>query len=1015
MINLDTSLLTSYYNAKYGIASADTSGASSGGGAGGADKTNSPTGMAAAPTAPWAGNSGMLSEDDLVSKVLGGQRFINANAVLSNVTGASPDYTKLFTLYQGLNALEGLAQQAKGGHLSAFALSALKSRFDSGMKEVSGYIGSTRYDHINLSAGTLTDEMKSDSGTARTDTLYNGPAIASGAASTAVKAFTGDIRFAISAQKIGTHEPIVVNLDLSDMGDQTRSMSNVVSYINSQLKAAGLSSRFAVNRTPAVPVTTTVNGKTVTLSDGQDTLGLQIKGVTTETLTLSAPVTTDSVYVAQTTGDPDKKITPSTSASATSTTTKDDKAVPTTDVTSKLLKFQTDTSGGAVLASGDPQPPDTISKVGAQYWVSGEAGQTALPASVTNVHATAAGKDGSLYVLADINDTTGGQVVGGAQDVALMKYDSAGNLVYTRVLGAADTATGLALTVADDGRVAVAGSVTGALETAATKTTTYGTGDKAVSYTATTETGLNGVDNATTDSFVTVFDADGVEAWTQRRGASASDEATSVAFGEDGSVYVGGRTQSLMPGANGGTHGGWDGYVQGYTATGMPKFTLQTGSANSDTVSQLMTDGNMLYVAGSNNGDATLTAYALSSTTTVDDKGKSTTKYAATQTTTRDLGGLGGGSITGMAIDNGQIYLGGSTGNSGLLSGGTVSKAGSGGQDAYALSVAENLGDTSRDTIAFYGGTGQEKDAHVQFIGGKAWIAGSTTGTIDGTTQLSTKDKTQDGYLARLDVASGAVEYQTRFTCTDGIVNPKAIAVSQNSSSALDRLGLPLGTIQQTDSNLVIAGTSVRTGDQFYLMDPDTGVKKTITIEASDTMKRQATKIVRASGYKLSVDVSKMLGEQTDQLVIKPTNSNSRMEFVSGAVGKDALKGLGIDPGLVSNDATKTMNASSASYLKSQKPMGLDFDGSLNLNSDANIQKALDSLQAVMKNVQKAYSYLRYGDPQASDASHKGKTGGSVPTYLTNQIANYQAALNRLQAGSSNNNSGSSSTGLFGL
>jgi hypothetical protein len=35
----------------------------------------------------------------------------------------------------------------------------------------------------------------------------------------------------------------------------------------------------------------------------------------------------------------------------------------------------------------------------------------------------------------------------------------------------------------------------------------------------------------------------------------------------------------------------------------------------------------------------------------------------------------------------------------------------------------------------------------------------------------------------------------------------------------------------------------------------------------------------------------------------------------------------------------------------------------------------------------------------ADNSTSSGKTGGTVPTYLTNQIANYQAALDRLTGG----------------
>lgn len=985
MISFDASLLTSYYNAKMGIVTQGTS--SSGSSGTGNTKTNSPTGQAAAPTAPWSSSSGMLSESELVTKVLSGQRFINSNAVTSNVAGASPDYTKLFTLYQGLSALEGLASKAQDSKISALTLAAVQRRFAAGMAEVGAYLSDTTYDHLSLTEGTLTSELKGTVGTARTDTVYTAPAIHSGSATTAVKAFEGDVKFTMSVKRIGTATPFTVDIDLSEMGTQTRSMSNVVSFINDKLKEQGLQTRFAVNRTPAVPTTTTVNGKTVTLSAGQDTFGLQIKGVTTEALTMSAPAVQDSVYVVQTTGDP------------TITTTKknaDGTKTETNSVSSQILKFQTE---GASTG-------EAISKVGAKYWVEGESGQTVLPDSVADVKnngtsddtianalQAVAGPDGSLYVLANVNDTTDDQTIKGTQDVALIKYDSAGKIVFTRTLGASDTASGLALAVSADGRVAVTGSVTGALNVATTKTTTYGSGANTVTSTSTTTTSLNGADNSTTDSFVTVYDANGVEQWTQRRGATGADEATSVTFGDDGSVYVGGRTQGLMQGATGTAQGGWDGYIMGFAADGTYKFTVQTGTAQSDTVSQVMTDGNTLYVAGVENGNAVLKTFDLGSTSTTDAKGVTTTKYTATLSASRNLGGLGGGTISGMSIYDGKVYLGGSSGSGGLLSAtGTTTAAYSGSYDAFALSVDKDLSVTTSDRVAFYGGAGTEKDAKVQFANGKAWISGQTTGEIDGTTKINGKD----GYLARLDIDSGTVEYQTRYTGVNGMVTPAAIAVSSDSGSVLDRLGLPLGKIETTDSKLIISGTSVRTGDQFYLVDPKTGVKKTITIEANDTLESLAKKITRASGYKLTAEVTKVTGKQIDRLDIKPANKTSQMEIVSGPAGKDALVGLGLASGMITNDADKTIDASSSNYLTVKKAMGLEFDTSLNLNSDANIAKALAALQVTLKNVQKAYTYLRYGDPQESTTKKSGKTGGTVPQYMTDQIANYQAALNRL-------------------
>jgi hypothetical protein len=142
--------------------------------------------------------------------------------------------------------------------------------------------------------------------------------------------------------------------------------------------------------------------------------------------------------------------------------------------------------------------------------VDGKVFADTLDADVSKVHATVTGTDGSVYVLADVTGAINGQDIKGTQDVALMKYDSAGNLLYTRTLGAADSATGLTLAVSSTGQIAVAGSATGVIDS-----------------------GNAGVDKTKSDSFVTVFNATGDELWTQRRGAREDDTATAVAFGDD--------------------------------------------------------------------------------------------------------------------------------------------------------------------------------------------------------------------------------------------------------------------------------------------------------------------------------------------------------------------------------------------------------------------------------------------------------------------------------------------------
>src|SRR5690606_33161619 len=207
------------------------------------------------------------------------------------------------------------------------------------------------------------------------------------------------------------------------------------------------------------------------------------------------------------------------------------------------------------------------------------------------------------------------------RDVALIKLDGAGQVVATRVLGAASTASGFALAVDGDGKVAVAGSVTGALDE-----------------------GRAGADAAAADSFVTVFDAAGEELWTQRRGARAADEATAVVFGPDGVVHVAGRARSAMPG--GVALGGWDGYLQSFRpsqahpladVTVAATAVSQFGTAGDDKVAAVAISADSLYSAGVESGRLVIRRF------TLDEAGRPT---LAAQ---RDLGAAGG-EVTGLAV-----------------------------------------------------------------------------------------------------------------------------------------------------------------------------------------------------------------------------------------------------------------------------------------------------------------------------------------------------------------------------
>jgi hypothetical protein len=668
---------------------------------------------------------------------------------------------------------------------------------------------------------------------------------------------------------------------------------------------------------------------------------MKIKVGTSEAITFGAPVKAPAVYMAQAVGDPDP-----------------DNKVATADgrVEQQFLKFQVD--GTSV--------PAPLQAVGEANWVDGRVFAETLGPEVKTVHATQMGPDGSVYMLADITGKTGTQDIKGEQDVALLKYDSAGKLVYSRTLGAAGSATGLALAISATGEIAVAGSLTGDLS---------GASEGALN------SGATGTYAANTDSFVTLYNADGEEQWTQRRGARKNDEASHVAFGADGAVYVAGRTQSALPGAGGDALGDWDSYVEGFKADAAGKvqtlFSQTFGTAGSDRPEGLVVDGNSLVTASIEDGHAVLRRFDISG-------------GAPVLTATRDIGDLQGGEIAGLAIDGGQVVLAGSTTNA-ALSAGQVTRGHAGGMDAFALTMSASLTPGAGDKLAYYGGSGEDRATSLAVTAGKVWLGG-----IAGT-DLPDQDPVgkQDGFLASLNVGAGTVDWSRRFSGKDGFAGPTAIAVDPGGASVLDRLGLPSGTLDLSDSQRVTAQSSVRAGDQFTMRSGE-GAWKTVTFEEKDTLDTLAQKIRRASGYQAKVTITTVNGMR--QLQIAPLNDRMVLEIGPGKGDKNALEMLGIPEGVLRN--TKMVDGKNLPTDGKAKLYGLGLPSNLNLSSPEQIKHTLAEIASAMGVLRTAYKDMSATNSEPTLEERIRAQGGSQPpAYLTNQIANYQAALNRLTGG----------------
>jgi hypothetical protein len=980
--SISSSVLLAYLQVKTGQTAAN---AASGSGA-------SATLQAKAPVAPWSSAATSTSTatsaasttaaaNALVGQILAGGKIVTPTASSLSQTTASPaansDYENLFALYQGLTSLQSLATAAGASDITSSQLALIQQAFTTGLGQVRSFISGAPFQEFAVSDGTISTSDTTSVGVAQASDTYTTGALVNNSVNAVIPALQGNVAFSMTATNAFGQNPVTVNFNLADMGSTPRTLANVVTYLNGQLAAAGLKTTFADNLMPGTPATTTTSGTTTVVTPATpDQYGLQINGTPNELLSFSAASTAPAVYVAQTSTDPTAT---STTSSTTTTTTaavtlpgaSSSTATTAPALTSQVLKLDQPATAGAATTRGFTDN---------------------LPAGST-VTATATAPDGSVYVLANVTSTTSGQTIQGTQDAALFKYDSAGNLIWTKTLGAADTIDATALAVSPDGsQVAVAGSITGST----------------LDPTDTSQAG-----STTAQSFVSVYDSAADPLWSQTQDATSANQVNAVTFGANNSVYVAGSTQGRLPGAT--AEGGQDGYIEGFSATATTDtlaqtttwtpsvmFTQEFGTSGVDRATGIAVNGGSVYVSSVENGDAVVRRYDVATSTATSTAGATSTSTSATLGAKQDLGALTGGDVTGLAIaSDGSVVVAGST-HDASLSAGTITNAYSGNGDAFVADLNANLDPAGAESLAYYNAGGPTTATALTVSGDDAYITGQIAGASIFTPAT--------GYAAAVNLSSGATDWSSTFTGNNGSADPVSIAVSSGGASALDALGLPNGalSVQSQPSQLLTANSSVQAGDSFYVQN-GSGLAQKITIQATDTYATLAHEIQVASGNNAAVTTVTIDGQQ--QLKITPATPNASIRIEAGPAGQDALAPLGLKEGLISNVATSTATASTAATPATPvsnvaNHYSITVPASLSLGSTTAIQSASSALSVAIAEVQNIYSDMT----TAKASTTPGATGGSVPAYITAQISNYQLALERLTGGSSASGSSTSLT-----
>ena len=912
-------------------------------------------------TPPW--DEAAPSQQALAAQVLSTTNFIQPNTTpLVGSSGTSKslqqDNQNLFTLFQGVRQLATLASMASQKGLTAGQLQGYNTRFQEGLQQVQAFISGTTYNNLTLQAQTPTASVTSKVGVPLASFQYNGGTIVSDAQySSALPNVSTSDSFNIAVTKGGTTTN--VGIDLSQVqGPLT--ITNIVNYVNQTLKADGFSSTFSVNMTSG------------SISDvSKATYGISITPAPSESLSLSAANATPDLIVAGTAGS-------TTSAASAG----DGQAATTADNQGVITSLTNLSSSSPSTLFSETEAPTT---------------------GTTTASQTVVDSQGNIYEIGTATGNMGNQLNQGTQDVYLTKYDSAGNLQWSELLGSAGSANAYSLALnPSTGGVVVAGSTTGDLTSTA-------------------------VTDGNTDSFVASYDNNGNQLWQQQIPTLSDNQANAVTVDSQGNVYVGGSVNGSI--GSGQTDAGKnDAYLAQLNSSGTIVSQQQFGTTGNDQVSAMATtsDGSVV-VASVQNGQAVLSKYASGNIT-------------GTPSWTMNLGSLNNGSISGLTVSGNNVYVAGTTSNTALTAGGqaSVANASDGGTDAFVFAATDNGSTATADTVSYIAAPGGSTTAGNVTVGpdGTIYLAGTTTGTFAG--QSRTVANANNTFVAAL-ASNGTVDWTRQFGGKDGQSTGASVAVDPTGNSVLTALGLPSGSVNINQTVDLTSDTTLRAGDSFQLQTEGTGGRtSTITISQGETLQSLAVSI---NAELLNAGKATVTYSSTGGQALEITASSGQtINVIAGPTDTDALGRLGITPGVITASAKKsssstqtgtsfginlggsTSSSSSSSSSTAKPVIGLGLNTNIDLLSSGDASVAKVSLQNVMTAITNAYQKI---NTPASSASTTPTAPASKqvapPSILAQQQASYSLALATLNSmnslstisSTSQNSIGISSSALF--
>lgn len=876
----------------------------------------------AATVAPWKTTDELPVNASQVAKITALRSIITPSTTDASGSLLPKDVQTSFTAYQALDKLRVLAETASAKTTSDAQRAALQKTFLKGMDELQTYLSTAPSDLVTLAYGKPASTALSNKLVATNVFETEGKGLVK-TRTEAVPGLTGSEQFSITLSKPGVAAQ-TVTVDLSQ-GTQPPTLDSVAAQFNAAIQAIP---NLNTDGTPQLDA----NGNQVPrwkasfkVTNENGKWGFTLSNPTGfEQVTLDQTNAKDAIVVA----------TGQTALDAPSST--------------QLFRFDDPTGANTRTAMGTIQALDrqaTAQNVAAKKTTTITTTTTDLDGKVktvktetSNVYANTdaaqvvTDAQGNSYIVGTTKGDLGANLSDGDNNLFLTKVDGSGNVVWQRSLGATGSSTGAAVSLAPDGSIVVAGTVTGSFGGASTD------GDMVVAKYA-----ANG-----DEKFSTVVRSTG----------ATPDTAKAVAVGADGSIYVGGRISN-----------GSDGFVAKIDTSGKIAERRTITGAGSDSVNALAVDndGNLLALV-SHDGTAELRKLDGNSLAT-------------------DLGSLNLGTADARVLavaDDGTIGVGGATSTA---IAGSQANAISGGRDGFVTRIDANLSGAS---TTYLGSSADDQVDSIAFMNGDLYAGGRTTGDLAATRRGPT-----DGFVSRIDSTTGAVENTTQFGQAQLRTEPVRVSADTGGASAVAALGFGRGTINAIASNKVTTQTGLKAGDTFSFKADDGALRK-FTILADDTLQSIATRLQGNIGAsKGTVTATVVDGVQQLRITMK---SGHELQLLPGSGDTDALAKLGIEPQRISSPAPVS---SSAPKVRPGGNFGLDLGEGLSLANVDMAKVALGKIKDAISMTQTAYRSLYWDDGKATivNGTKRNSATGTESTAIVNaQLANYQAALDRLNS-----------------